>query len=205
MTSGRSSARALRLMLRARWPVFLSLVMVLLTVGCRRKPTPHAQSSESNHDVQAAVTADPIPLEPPVETLRVPNSGFPCAVDDLLAAKCRRCHTVPPRHNAPFALLTWDDAHAMIGDRLRYVVMASVTQSGYMPYNIPTNPPVERLTEAEKKIIADWVEAGAPKAACPPVPAASGSLKRHVPQSLGSAALPKAALPKAALPKARVN
>jgi uncharacterized membrane protein len=126
-------------------------------------------------------------LEDPVQTLRVPNSGFPCAVDDLLAAKCRRCHTVPPRNNAPFSLLTWEDTRGMIGDRPRYVVMETATRSGYMPYNIPANPPVERLTDEEKKIIADWVDAGAPKAACPPAPAAHSSGRRPAAKAIGSA------------------
>ncbi|MEO6598629.1 MAG: hypothetical protein ABIQ16_02070, partial [Polyangiaceae bacterium] len=86
------------------------------------------------------------------------------------------------RHNAPFSLLTWDDTRGMIGDRIRYRVMASVTKSGYMPYNIPTNPPVERLTDEEKQTIADWVEAGAPKGACPPAPAASPSARGKAPK-----------------------
>jgi hypothetical protein len=171
---------------RAPWSLRLTLILsISLAAGCRHKPAPQAHGLESNQVVLPTVTATSIPLEPPLETVRVPNSGFPCAVDDLLAAKCRRCHTVPPRHNAPFALLTWDDAHGMIGDRQRYLVMASVTKSGYMPYNIPANPPVELLTEAEKKTIADWVEAGAPKAACPP--AASGSARRHAPKPPASA------------------
>jgi uncharacterized membrane protein len=172
--------------------------MLMLTLswaaGCRHQAAPQAQDRESNQVVLPAVTATSIPLEPPVETLRVQNSGFPCAIDDLLAAKCRRCHTVPARHNAPFPLLTWDDAHGMIGDRQRYVVMASVTKSGYMPYNVPANPPVELLTDEEKKTIADWAEAGAPKAACPPV--ASGSAKRNAPKTRGDAvATPQARRP----------
>jgi uncharacterized membrane protein len=169
-------------MLRSRWSLRLVVVILIGTLGCKHKPTPQTQGWAANHDLPKVVSAPPIPLETPVETLRVPNSGFPCAVDDVLAAKCRRCHTLPARHNAPFSLLTWDDTRGMIGDRIRYLVMASVTQSGYMPYNIPANPPVERLTDEEKKAIADWVEAGAPKAACPPAPAASVSARRRGPK-----------------------
>lgn len=188
------------------WSVCLSLAAAALTftAGCRRKPTPE-QRLESNPAPSPIATAEPIPLEPPVETLRVPNSGFPCAVDDVLAAKCRRCHTIPARHNAPFPLLTWDDAHGMIGDRQRYLVMASVTQSGYMPYNIPANPPVERLTDQEKKTIADWVEAGGLKDTCPPAPRASGAPRRREPssgtKSIGSGAPP----PSSAAPRIHAN
>lgn len=187
MTNGSRSATALRRMLRAPWSLLLWLALVVFSLGCKRKSAPQEQGWASNHGVTPVVTAEPMPLEPPVETLRVPNSGFPCALDELLAAKCRRCHTIPARHNAPFSLLTWDDTRGLVGDRSRYLVMASATKSGYMPYNVPANPPVERLTDEEKKLIADWVEAGAPKAACPPAPAPSSSAKRHLPKAIGSA------------------
>jgi hypothetical protein len=118
---------------------------------------------------------EPLPLEPAVELLRVPNSGLPCAVDELLAAKCRRCHTRPTRHTAPFALLTWEDTQQVLRDRPRFLVMESAVRSGYMPYNIAANPPVERLSDAEKQIIFDWVAAGAPRATCGAAPSASAS------------------------------
>ena len=187
----------MRRMDRARWSLRLDLVLLLLVaLACKRKPAPPTPGGASNPQLAPIVTAAPIPSEEPVQTARVPNSGFPCAVDDLLAAKCRRCHTIPARHNAPFSLLTWDDTRGMVGDRPRYLVMASATKSGYMPYNIPANPPVERLTDEEKKVLADWVEAGAPKAACPPLPAASGSARRPAPKAIGSGvSAPKARSP----------
>jgi hypothetical protein len=60
-----------------------------MALGCKRKPAPQAQGWASNHGVATpAVTATPIPLEEPVATLRVPNSGFPCAVDDYATVDC---------------------------------------------------------------------------------------------------------------------
>jgi uncharacterized membrane protein len=150
----------------------------MLALGCGRKATTQHNDWASNHATAPVVAPTPIPLEPPVETLRVPSSGLPCAVDDVLAAKCRRCHTVPTRHGAPFALLTWEDTHAVVRDRVTFEVMGRAVTSGFMPYNVQANPPVERLTDQEKQTIVDWVAAGAPRAACPPVPATSSSVRR---------------------------
>ena len=101
-----------------------------------------------------------------MELLRVEGSGLPCAVDEVFANKCRRCHTVPPRHAAPLVFLTWDDTRQ---DRLGqpvYSVIGRAVRSGFMPYKIQANPPIASLTEQEKRIILDWVDAGAPRAEC---------------------------------------
>jgi hypothetical protein len=108
----------------------------------------------------------PLPLEPPLERVRVPDSELPCPVDDVLARKCRRCHTTPARHNAPFELLTWEDTRLERLGHPLYIDIGRVVGTGYMPLAIEANPPVERLTPEEKKILLDWVDAGAPKDRC---------------------------------------
>jgi hypothetical protein len=119
--------------------------------------------------------AQPLPEEPPVELLKVPDSGLPCEVDEVFARKCRRCHTIPSRHAAPFAFLTWDDTRQdRLGQPL-YTVIGRAVRTDFMPYKIEANPPVQALTDAEKRTILDWVEAGAPRAACPSAPAAASS------------------------------
>lgn len=156
----------------------LAGALCLLALSCGRKTPDHEWAS--NHGAaQSApvVTQAPLPLEPPLDLVRVPNSGFPCDVDDVLAAKCRRCHSTPMRHSAPFSLLTWEDTQPMLRDRPRFQVMASAVKSGFMPYNVLANPPVERLSDAEKKVIVDWVEAGALRGSCGPAPAASGAAR----------------------------
>lgn len=178
-----------------------SIALACLAGGCRCKPAPQATSWASNHGLTptpAQRAAPPsLPLEEPVTPLRVPDSGFPCAVDEVLATKCRRCHTQPMRHTAPFPLLTWDDTRGLVRDRPRFEVMATAVKSGFMPYNVPANPPVERLTDEEKKTIVDWVAAGAPKASCPSAPPASGSARYLAPKagaSSGSIHKPRSAL-----------
>lgn len=150
----------------------------LFVVACQKKPSSQ-RAWQQQASPEPAVTYEPLPPEPPVEVLRVPNSGLPCDVEEVLVAKCRRCHTTPTRHAAPFPLLTWEDTQQIFrDDRPRFKVMASAIKSGFMPYNTKANPPVEPATDAEKQVIIDWAEAGAPRASCPPTPAPSASAGR---------------------------
>ena len=98
----------------------------------------------------------------------------------MLARKCRRCHTTPARHNAPFALYTWEDTQADRLGKPLYVHVGRVVETGYMPLGIEAIPPVERLTPEEKKVILDWVAAGGPKTPCVPgAPAPKGAEKKR--------------------------
>jgi cytochrome c5 len=163
-------------MARSLLPAILTLgILVTLGGGCERQPRARereAAAAEAKARAQAREAArraaEPLPEEPPVETVRVPNSGLPCNVDDVFAAKCRRCHTVPTRHGAPLVFLTWDDTRQdRLGQPL-YNVIGRAVRTGFMPYRVEANPPVQPLTDDEKKIILDWVDAGAPRVDCDP-------------------------------------
>lgn len=175
------------------------LAVTLLSVACERQPrarereAAQAQELAKKQAREAQRRAEePQPEEPPVETTRVPNSGLPCRVDDVFASKCRRCHTIPTRHGAPFVFLTWDDTRQdRLGQPL-YAVIGRAVSSGFMPYKIEANPPVQPLSEDEKKIILDWVAAGAPKEDCDPS-APDGKKAAPVPEK--SAKTPKKAPP----------
>jgi hypothetical protein len=95
----------------------------------------------------------------------------------VLKAKCRRCHTEPRRHGAPFSLLRWEDFQLVHRNEPLHAHVGKVVRSGFMPYRIPANPPVEPLSEAEKKVLIDWSEAGGPRGEC----------DAHAPVSDGSA------------------
>jgi hypothetical protein len=156
---------------RAHW---LLIVFITLTGGCERKLRARdreAAEAEAKARAQAReaarLAALPLPEEPPVELLRTPNSGLPCKVDEVFARKCRRCHTIPTRHGAPFVFLTWDDTRQdRLGQPL-FNVIGRAVRSGFMPYRVEANPPVQPLSDDEKKIILDWVDAGAPRENCP--------------------------------------
>ena len=109
-----------------------------------------------------------LPLEPPVALLSIDNSGFPCDVERVLRAKCRRCHTIPSRHAAPFSLLTWDDTRQLRNGAPIFERMLVAVKSGAMPMRLAANPPVQPLTETEKQVLLEWLEQGAPRGLCPP-------------------------------------
>lgn len=149
------------------------VIGVLLLGACERKQRARerdaaAAETKAKLDAErrAARAALPLPEEPPVDMLRVPDSGLPCAVDDVFAKKCRRCHTVPTRHGAPFVFLTWQDTQQTRADQPLSALIGRAVRSGFMPYRIEANPKVEPLTDDEKKIILDWVDAGAPRGDC---------------------------------------
>lgn len=149
--------------------------LITLAGGCERQPRARereAAEAEAKERARAAEyarrAAEPLPEEPPVEMLRVANSGLPCKVDDVFASKCRRCHTIPTRHGAPFVFLTWDETRQdRLGQPL-YAVIGRAVRTNFMPYRVEANPPVQPLTDEEKKILLDWVDAGAPREICDP-------------------------------------
>lgn len=155
--------------------VVVLAALITLAGGCERQQRARereAAAAELRARVLARAAArraaEPLPEEPPVETLRVPSSGLPCNVDAVFAAKCRRCHTVPTRHGAPLVFLTWDDTRQdRLGQPL-YSVIGRAVRTGFMPYRVEANPPVQPLTDEEKKTILDWVDAGAPREDCDP-------------------------------------
>jgi hypothetical protein len=103
---------------------------------------------------------------------------FPCEVDQILEAKCRRCHNTQavldvcyPQGTClrgPFPLVEWSDTRRDLGDgRVVYEHMIDVVASGYMPFQTPdVQPPVQPLTEAEKAALLGWLQSGAPRRAC---------------------------------------
>ena len=179
-------------------PSVLSFVLVALLGSCQRQPrarereAAEALAKEAARAAEAARRArEPLPEEPPVELLRVANSGLPRKVDDVFAAKCRRCHTRPTRHGAPLVFLTWDDTRQDRQGQPLYAVIGRAVRTGYMPYRVEANPPVLELTNEEKQIILDWVDAGAPREDDDPI--APNGKKAAQAQSKGGAAAARSA------------
>ncbi len=91
------------------------------------------------------------------------GAGLPCDVDKVLADNCRGCHSAPPQFGSPMPLVTWDDLHAGApSDAARKVhdmVVARIADDA-RPMPPSPNP---RLSPADRKTLADWVAAGAPR------------------------------------------
>ncbi len=153
------------------WAVPFVFAVVGLAVVLAREPVKRTRASAESAPPPPPPPAtieqpEPLPPEPPFGPLKRADSGLPCDVDEVLAKKCRRCHANPPRHGAPVVFYTWEEMQAPRHERPLYEILGRVVDSGYMPFATPANPPVERLTDAEKRILHDWVAAGAPRGSC---------------------------------------
>ncbi len=163
-------------MARSLWSICIALALgITLLGGCERKQRAREREAlqakakaEARAKEAARRAALPLPEEPPVEVLRAPDSGLPCKVDDVFAAKCRRCHTIPTRHSAPFVFLTWQDMQQERAGQKLPTLIARAVRSNFMPFRVEANPPVLPLTNEEKQIILDWVDAGAQREDCDP-------------------------------------
>jgi hypothetical protein len=90
---------------------------------------------------------------------------FPCDVEDVIEAKCQRCHDRPPQNGAPFSLLTWQDTRAQYGLQLVYQAMLPAIETDFMPLTqLPLVPQVLPLSPHEKTLLLDWLGDGAPPA-----------------------------------------
>jgi hypothetical protein len=115
-----------------------------------------------------AAGADANPC-PPIDPNLV-NPSFPCEIDAILEAKCRRCHTEPQQNGAPFPLLTWQDTQEEYFLTPIYKRMHNAVKTDFMPFvALPLEPPVEPLTPAEKAKLLEWLECALPVEAqtCP--------------------------------------
>ena len=87
---------------------------------------------------------------------------LPCDVEDVIRAKCQRCHDQPQRNGAPFPLLTWEDTRRQHGLQLVYQAMLPAIEMDFMPLTqLVLEPPVEALTADEKALLLTWLRDGA--------------------------------------------
>ncbi|MEO6418433.1 MAG: peptidylglycine alpha-amidating monooxygenase, partial [Polyangiaceae bacterium] len=92
----------------------------------------------------------------------VGGDPLPCAVDAVIDANCRQCHSSPPKFGAPMALITSGDmnvaAHTDHAKKV-YELVGTRIHDDAKPMPQAPNP---RLSAGDTKIIDDWIAAGAP-------------------------------------------
>ena len=94
-----------------------------------------------------------------------PDAGpdsLPCDVAEVLKNKCQRCHLDPTENGAPFPLVSYSDTQADFFGNIVVDRVKSAIETDFMPATfIMLDPPVETLTADEKKVVLDWIAAGA--------------------------------------------
>ena len=89
--------------------------------------------------------------------------AIPCEVQQVLQAKCQRCHGDPVEEGAPFSLVTLEDLKRDTASGPVYERVLRALETEYMPPDFLTlDPPVQELTDDELDVLLEWVEAGAP-------------------------------------------
>lgn len=127
-----------------------------------------------NYDAGALTEASAdAAVESDAETCVLPapstdNARIPCAVDAVLEAKCRRCHTDPTVNGAPFPLLKWETLFEPYGTRVVYEAMVGALESDFMPLCAEGkcgtfDPPVAALTAEEKETLLNWLDCPLPE------------------------------------------
>lgn len=99
------------------------------------------------------------------------KAQFPCEIDAILAARCRRCHQDPMQNGAPFPLLTWNDTQGDYGGPI-YQRMHKMVTIDYMPYCAEGTScagivkdgkgPVLPLSAEQKTTLLAWLECPTP-------------------------------------------
>lgn len=93
------------------------------------------------------------------------SSSLPCDVKAVVDKSCSNCHTSSPKFGAPMPLVSAMDFRVAapnttvsVGQR---VLARIADDSRPMP-----PPPNDRLTPADRAVLEQWIDAGAPDAAC---------------------------------------
>jgi len=87
---------------------------------------------------------------------------LPCDVEDVIQAKCQRCHAEPQRNGAPFPLLVWADTRLDYNAQVVHERMIPAIETDFMPLTeLALDPPVQPLTADEKALLLGWLRAGA--------------------------------------------
>ncbi len=152
-----------------RYAFVLGLVAVAL-LGCDEEKAAKFEP-EVGVNVQAQAPAAPpasAKVEdsgpPPWADRKTPGSGFPCGVEEVLAASCRRCHWDPRENDAPFEMVRWEDTQKSRSGKPIHVLMKHMVEADLMPpLNALVKPPVTPLSPEQKKTLLAWLGEGAPR------------------------------------------
>lgn len=82
---------------------------------------------------------------------------IPCEPRRILQTVCQQCHSDPPQNQAPFPLIDRGDVLATRADTVVRENMIAQVERQRMP------APPATMSDADRKILLDWLKAGAPE------------------------------------------
>lgn len=157
--------------LPAKW----AALALALCLGCEAQHSPKEMADPDVPEVKAppqplqdapqpAPSPEASPTPPPWAKRVSPDGGFPCDVDQVLAASCRRCHWEPQENDAPFALAKYEDIEKMRSGKPIAKLMEQMVEADLMPpLDEPVEPKVTPLTAEQKETLLKWLGDGAKK------------------------------------------
>jgi hypothetical protein len=90
-------------------------------------------------------------------------SDLPCDVQQIVTKSCATCHSDPPRYTAPMPLVTAADFRR---DAMGKTVGERVIERINDDVDPMPQAPVARLTQAERDVLENWIDAGSPSGTC---------------------------------------
>jgi len=134
-------------------------VILATLVACTVEPPEN--DLPSGHTRGTDTSISPADAENAANAAGVASNGLPCDVDELLAKRCRTCHSSPPQFGAGTSLVTWDDLQkSRDGKKVLDLVKDRINEdASAMPPS-----PQPHLDAKELATLDDWIAGGAKKA-----------------------------------------
>jgi hypothetical protein len=142
--------------------VFVSiLVFAMLPAGCDGGDAANPASGPGGPLADAGMLADGGGAPASSDGGATASGALPCAVDDVLARRCRSCHGAPPSFGAPMPLVTYADLHAPAHSDPSRAVYALVGDRIHDDAHPMPQPPNARLSPADTATLDAWIATGA--------------------------------------------
>lgn len=125
-------------------------VALVLWVGCSSASGPAASRASTDASIEAGIDA------------AISNAPLPSAVDSVFASRCRKCHGTPQHMGAPFPLLTWQNTQMLVPNNPRHLHVYEAMKLRINDPNFPMPPDGNPFTASDRKVLNDWLDAGAP-------------------------------------------
>lgn len=148
----------------------VAIVVGLSLWSCSAEPNEPHTKTEAKTETKRAATTVPGVTAPAMMAAKVTMpedaaapAALPCAVDEVLRAKCQQCHGHPTAQTAPMSLTTWDELHALAPEHRDMPAPVFERMAMRLHDRLRPMPPRDQpqLSESELAVLDEWLAAGA--------------------------------------------